>query len=394
MTFDTEIEFDLPPNINKSEDLTRAKPHKKVMELIDWQVKHLYGTFSTHKNFRQNPGIIEGKGETKITSVKIDLERKRGYARYNHTDRVVFKKKVFKAPQPTIEFVLPRDPAGIYQKGVKDDTGFNHCTDEHYNSEGDFWYFWNPEQEGCPISKNDLVLVTGRLNPIPNTKKTYPDYNKLLGDNGNGRAVKILYLIGIDENFKAGDLGAATYKESFELLRENNFKVKSSIRRRSTLIYSTPDYDVEVDMRLIDPGSNQFVSLAADGLENADIFIYDGHSGLGGYLYVERFLEVLGRPLQLNKDKSQIFYFNGCSTFAYYNTDYFKLKATPKDPEGRNFLDVITTSIGATFDIGARHDVAVIKHLVDGSRPSWQKIMDEVYKVDKKQTALTHVNGD
>src|SRR5690606_19807601 len=126
----------------------------------------------------------------------------------------------------------------------------------------------------------------------------------------------------------------------------------------------------------------------------ADVFIYDGHSGLGGYLYVDRFADDLNRPLKLDPNKHQIFYFNGCSTYAYYNGDYFDLKKTAEDPTGSKKLDIITTSIGALFSIGARHDVTLIKALVDGERPSWQEIMDATYRVSPEETALTHVNGD
>ncbi len=394
MTFDADLDFELPRGVKSQVDLSKPDVKSQILELIDLQVRHLYGTFSVHDEFRNNPGIVEGKGETLLRSSSVDPGKGRGRIRYTHKDRVVFKKSVFRGDKPTIKFQLPRDPVAIYSRGLDPDGRFNLCTDEHYNSEGDFWYFWHPTKRGCPIGSGDLQLVTGNLAPIPNTKKTYPDYDKLLGDNGNGKAVKIMYLVGVDENFKAGDLGSNSYREAFDLLRQNNFKVKSSIRRRSSLTYSTPDYDVEVDMRLVNPGTDQFVKAAAEGLETADIFIYDGHSGLGGYLYVDRFQQVLGRPLNLNKEKSQIFYFNGCSTFAYYNLDYFKLKSSSADPKGIKFLDVITTSIGATFDIGARHDAVVITNLVNGSRPSWQTIMDQVYKADRRQTALTHVNGD
>lgn len=394
MTFESEIEFDLPDGVTREDDLWKPKNKSKIYSLIDWQVKHIYGAFSYHDAFVKNPGIIEGRGQTYIQFTEINLSKKRGLIGYTHKDKVVFKKRVLSGNKPTVKFFLPRDPAAIYSKGIRKRGGANYCTDEHYNSEDDFWYFWNPRQEGCPISKDDLIEITGYLKPIPNTEKTYPYYDKLLGDNGNGKTVKITYLIGVDESFKAGDLGSGTFREAFDLLRASNFKVQSSIRRRSILTYKTADYDVEVDMRLVDPKSDQFVAAAADGMENSDIFIYDGHSGLGGYLYVERFEETLGRPLRLKKDKNQIFYFNGCSTFAYYNADYFDLKSTENDAPGRKNLDVITTTIGATFDIGARHDVAVITSLVDGSRPSWQTIMDRVYKADKSQTALTHVNGD
>jgi hypothetical protein len=116
-------------------------------------------------------------------------------------------------------------------------------------------------------------------------------------------------------------------------------------------------------------------------MENDDVFIYDGHSGLGAYLGLDVFPPVLKRPLELPRDKSQIFFFDGCSTFSYYNRDFFNLKASPEDPAGTKNLDILTTAIGAAFDIGARDDVALIVGLVDAKRPSWQKILRSIYEV-------------
>ena len=146
--------------------------------------------------------------------------------------------------------------------------------------------------------------------------------------------------------------------------------------------------DFQIDMKLIDPNTDSFVKKAKSALENSDMFIYDGHSGLGGYLYVDRFEDTLGSPLNLPLDKQQIMYFNGCSTYSYYNTGYFEAK------KGTEHLDVLTTSVGAVFSIGARHDVKLIEHITSGRRPTWQKIIDDIYKVSPEETALTHVNGD
>ena len=147
-------------------------------------------------------------------------------------------------------------------------------------------------------------------------------------------------------------------------------------------------------MKLVDPGTQEFVADAAAAMENDDVFIYDGHSGLGGYLNLKRLQQSLGRPLKLDVNKSQIFFFNGCSTFAYYNHDYCELKKTSADPKGIKNLDIVSTAIGASFDIGARHDVILIAGIADGSRPSWKLLIDRMYRVDREQTALTHVNGD
>src|SRR5690606_8123994 len=71
------------------------------------------------------------------------------------------------------------NPERTYDLGVVD--GENRCTDHHYNSYGDFFYFWDVDQEGCPLQGNDtdVVRVTGQLTKYENTKKTYPEYDRL-----------------------------------------------------------------------------------------------------------------------------------------------------------------------------------------------------------------------
>lgn len=391
--FQAYIDVQIPKGVSTQEQLFKDPARSEVLKLIDRQLQHLYGTFSVHEAFENNPGIIENKGSPELLGARFNNTAKIARVTYSYRDRVVFKKKVFRGDNPTITFLMPRDPATIYEKSLASN-GRNPCTDEHYNNEEDFWYFWNPGNDGCRIPKSELQEVTAKLFPKANTKKTYPDYEKILGDNQNGRLVKVVFLVGIDESFRRGDLGLKAYKEASELLVKRGFKMAKSGSRQNFLTLKRDKYDVEIDMRLVDPDEPEFLNLAAEGLESADIFIYDGHSGLGSYLNLPRFEKHLGRPLKLPLEKSQIFYFNGCSTFPYYNADYFALKRTAQDPAGIRNLDILTTSVGATFDVGAGHDTAFLGGLLLGKFTTWQKILDEIYAVDPAESTLSHVNGD
>lgn len=393
MFFEAYIDLQLPQGVSTKDQLFRDPARAEVIKLINRQLQHLYGTFSVHEEFVNNPGILESKGTPELLSAKIDSATKIARVTYSYRDRVVFKKKVFRGDNPTIKFLMPRDPSTIYARSVGPN-GRNPCTDENYNSEEDFWYFWNPSNEGCEIPKSELQRVTAKLTPKPNTQNTFPDYKKILGDNQNGRLVKVVFLVGVDEDFRSGDLGLKAYKEALDLMLKKGFKLAKAGHHENYLTLKRDKYDVEIDMRLVDPDEPKFLDLAANGLENADIFIYDGHSGLGSYLNLPRFEKHLGRPLKLPLEKSQIFYFNGCSTFPYYNSDYFALKRTASDPAGSRNLDIITTSVGATFDVGARHDSAFLGGILLGKFPTWQKILDEIYAVDRSESTLSHVNGD
>jgi hypothetical protein len=395
MRYSSYIEVALPAGVTTNDAVMKDPIKTEMQGIILYQIQHMFGAFTEHPGFKRNPGIVKAKGIPVITSAEVDTAKGTVKVNYSYEDKVVFKQRIMKNGPTKIEFVLPKDPSTIYSKGFRKNGTVNKCTDDHYNSEGDFWYFWNPKKTGCPIKSEDLVKISADILPIANTALTFPYYDKILGDNGNGKKFKVVYLVGIDESFKAGDLGRQTFNEAIDLLKQNGYTLEpKGAARKKVLTYNTPDYEVELEISLVNPDSASFVQAAADGLETADIFIYDGHSGLGGYLSIERFQTALGRNLKLPVDKNQIFYFNGCSTFSYYNGDFFDLKKTTQDPEGRINLDVLTTSIGATFDIGARHDIELITSITLGKRPSWQSILDNIYRVDRSQSALTHVNGD
>lgn len=377
--------------------LSNPAQREKIGELVDRQLQHMYGAFTMHPGFVDNPGIPSGDYKATLQGAKEAEGRGPRYAliTYSYDDIAVFSTKIFGGGATRIQFVLPLDPVTIYSKGFpapKSKT--NLCTDEHYNSEGDFWYFWNPYQDGCPISGDDLVAVQTDLSPLPVTRGTYPEYAKLYGDNGGGGTLQISYLVGVDENFQSGDLGKRTFQDAFAGLKTAGFKATTDEARRKKLAMSAGGKNVVIEMQLLDPNSAKFAEEAVKGMKNADIFMYDGHSGLGGYLSPERLEADSGQALSLPKSKYQIFVFMGCSTYAYYNSAYFRLKKTASDPKGSKNLDIITTGIGAAFNVGAKVDVSFVKSVATGQRPSWQTILDNIRKAEGYDSALSHVNGD
>ncbi|MEK7721038.1 MAG: hypothetical protein AAB359_01460, partial [Elusimicrobiota bacterium] len=88
------------------------------------------------------------------------------------------------------------------------------------------------------------------------------------------------------------------------------------------------------------------------------------------------------------------FVFQGCSTYAYYNSAYFKLKRSSSDPRGTKNLDIITTGIGADFAVGANVDVAFLTSVTMGRKPSWQTILNGIRVAEGESSALSHINGD
>ena len=73
---------------------------------------------------------------------------------------------------------------------------------------------------------------------------------------------------------------------------------------------------------------------------------------------------------------------------------YVMSRPATADPKGTKNLDIITTGIGAAFDVGAAVDVSFIKSVATGARPSWQTIINRIRAAEGEMSALTHVNGD
>jgi len=400
LSYESFVETELPPGVTTVDQFLDPGNSDFIMNLIKFQIQHSFSSFTNHSGYADTPGIIAAKSDPVVLGAEIDLPRNVAKVKYKYSDKAVFHKKLIERSNGNISFVLPKNPTTIYQKGFSPNSPKNKCTDQHYNSEGDFWYFWDPEYRGCPIKKDDLVEISAVITPIPSTEDTYPAYDAIFGRGPDKKTVKITYIVGIDETFSSGDLGAKAFMMSLSLLQEQGFTLAGSpvmhqgIVSYQKLEYKKRAYNVELDLYLSDPGTSDFLKTAAEAMESDDIFMYDGHSGLGGYLDIKSLNWALGRDLKLPNDKSQIFFMNGCSTYAYYNDSFFNLKKSAADPSGAINLDIVTTAVGAAFDIGAKQGVSFIMSLVDGSRPKWKLIIDRLYRVEPTLSSLLQVNGD
>lgn len=175
---------------------------QEIKQQIDFQIQHLMGTFQAESFLKAFPyaGVL---GETyKIKNIKKRNTTQGLLVTYAFEGKVAWNKNAFKNSRKNrpLPIKLPLDPNSIYELGLKGN--INYCTDEHYNSEGDFWYFWDPDKKDCPLANNfsDVLRIKGNLKKLPSTRSTYPEYDKLYGANGNGENLDIhLYIGYIDE---------------------------------------------------------------------------------------------------------------------------------------------------------------------------------------------------
>lgn len=412
----------------------------RAIQLVGEQIQFLMGTFQSPsfiKEFKNHAGVL---GEQvnyvtpkykqinyiiKFTDVKPGTEAGRIKLSYSFKGKTVFDIRAFKnSDEVAVPLKLPLSPDLIYAQSLDEKKGqpFNYCTDEHYNDEGDFWYFWDPQYDKCKLAEDDkLVLrISGKLKMIPNTNEKYPNYKKLYGDNGNKNVLRISLLLGyiddIDNNrtVHKKDTAYQTFLDiekkmiegyKFTMLEDKEHKkdgfrisingnqskganfLREYVGKRKTDLGNEVEVRVQVLLADTAIGSTDrtFHHYLIPALAEADVLIYDGHSGLGGNLSLDNLDKV-----HFNQEKYQLFFFNGCSTYSYFNGMYFKAK------NGATNLDIVNAGIETSSDSSARNAIAFMSFILQGDLASYEQILKRLERSNGADngTYLTGVMGE
>tara|TARA_R110000868_G_scaffold143075_13_gene360802 strand:- start:8631 stop:9992 length:1362 start_codon:yes stop_codon:yes gene_type:complete len=385
----------------------------EIFEEIRTQVSFLIGHFSS-ESFKAEVGVPGVLGENMNFTV-TKVENFQGYSilHLKTVGKVVFHKDVFKGKSKArIPLRLPLSIERTYELGIVD--GVNRCTDEHYNSLGDFFYFWDIDKSGCPLKGNnrEIVRVDGELTVIDNTKKTYPEYDKLY----QKPVLDIRLLMGyIGDHISLNEVdynddGYLSFKGTVDELQSLGFKI---VERKTKFRLSANDHELKGTNYLYvlekevrnNLGQTQIVRVTAflgdtdinskdltfhkvliPAYQEADLLVYDGHSGLGANLsfdYLPEFtFDTTG--------KYQLFFINGCSSYPYYNGQFFRNKEG-----GSKNIDIITSGLSTYTSTSVSNTMAFLAPFVSGRTWSYQTLLRhmEVSNGDAG-TYLTGVNGD
>jgi hypothetical protein len=374
--------------------------------IINLQIRHLMGILQA-ESFIDNfgfPGVLGESHQTKITKI-TEVKKKLYEVEYEYKSKMVLHKDAFKnSKRRLLALVLPLNPITIYSDSLQED--FNFCTDSHYQAEGDFWYFWDPFKDNCRlINRPELLFkIKAVAELIPNTRVSYPEYDQLYGKNKQEKTLEITVLYGLirDETIRPDHLnrrdeGHKALRFSEKALIEKGFVLVEKTNQGTNLWRVYEKYiqthdgaktKTRVKMYLGDTGINSedktFHIRLVDAFENSDILVYDGHSGLGGNLDLESLPKI-----NFNKKKYQIYFFNGCSSYPYFNGAFFAAKG------GTKYLDVVTSGLPTFADTAGPNVMAFLDNFIKGKSLSYQTILRglEVSNEDYG-TYLTGVNGD
>lgn len=366
---------------------------------IEEQLEYVFGPWQ----FALRSLKISPKKDHRISNLEIERKtRNEVEASYDYVGTIVINN-----PNATTAPVyLPIRPETFYAEARKVSRG-NYCTDSHYSSQGDFWYFWSPTRDRCKLRRGEHYHeFIGQVETLPNTVETYPEYDRLVLDD---QTIPIWIFIGLDvsgNGVRGNDRHSYTeYQQIQQHLLRNGFQrtfespVSQTNYRRLDYSKQTPRGTVQVKIfygatALSDRSGVYFREHYREALARGSVVIYNGHSGLGGNLSLRGIQHADGVRPEIPADRYQLFVFNGCTTYTYYNTQYFERKMTEDDPAGTKNLDILTNGIEGFFDGFDRVTLNVVDAVTDwaeGKRiTNYQTLLREM----NTRSYLTGINGD
>jgi len=273
----------------------------------------------------------------------------------------------------TYRFTLPRraDSAGQSSFTTRYAAACNDG-DAHDVNPGNFWYHYRPRSGSCSLAAPDVLSTTATVRrSLQQSIASYPEYHQVWQDG----ALTVLAVFGKYEEGATSerDAGIANYRNFVRLM---NAAYPDAVTATSTITGMTESSW----MREQDGGALRVVALLIDGVRvaplafdkrygelspGADVIIYNGHAGLGANV---RALASKGRFFP---GKYQIFFFNGCDTFAYLDETLAKTRAllNPDDPSGTRYMDTIANAMPAYFVDMGPGSMGLIRGLMNPETP-------------------------
>ncbi len=345
-------------------------------------------------SFAGSEGLGAPRLPLKITAVKEKtLADGRTEISYKYRAKAIIHKTAAKRllQKGTLDLVLPYDLDKVYDK---------KCTDSHYPSFGDYWYFWDPYRAGCENLLKEPATRYVQVSVKPLEYKRLEENTRLdlvRGDNGNGKLLQIDLISGFDESAGRRDIGWKIFRNlnssletrfGFELVKK-----AGSAKSPLYLFEKHLESGVKVLVRhlLVDTAINSrslaFARFFKKSVRDADLIVYSGHSGLGGNLDIPSLQEKAG-AFEFNPKKRQIFFFNSCSSYSYY-LDHFRSEKT------KARIDILTNALAAYMDDESLEVQSLLESVLDESEsPAWMKVLKKMeVSIPFNMTYLLNVGG-
>lgn len=418
--------------------------HKvNALKLANMHAEHIFGVFQS-TDFAEKNGfpaeLTEGWAGSKHSNVTRAVKFKKSgddnlWIDYTvKTNAIILNKvaeKIFSHnTEATIPLPLLLDLPRVYtpdMMGYQSDD-FKRCTDPHYETPDNFYYFYNPFR--CPeLGKNpigQMVDVTfKKIKNSDNAQKKLP-LEKLRADNKNGRLFVFYFTYGYAEYLSSPedikrDAGWRLFNSLSKTLT-NKYKfteVESTAQLREALgkemrhlkLYTLPSLNHPLQKRFLRthvlrgddvtivvrsglfPTDNEkladplitFPKFWKEAWENGDFIYYGGHSDDGRSLLVDTMLANLGtvdiKEIHFNNAKEQIAFFDSCSSYAHFVKMY-------ADRKPQN-LSVISYGLVSLFHLADSTVQSLLEVLITGDSQNtlWQDTLQKI----EKESLYPHV---
>jgi hypothetical protein len=443
--------FEALLSFNGRIEIKKNLSEAQVRNEIDQQIQFLLGHFSSDsfkRDYRDGTAAIGPSYQLSQLTSKHNQIKNTAIWTYHFAGKILVHRALLEGNDiAEIAIKLPTNLKEIYKLTLKeievplDETKpsgkkikkwFSLCTDEHYNSEDDLFYFWDPDRQNivgrrfsypdCPLIGDfiNVVRTKGIIKKLDNSWQKYLEYDRLYQKN----KLKISLFLGFID-----DVTNVQKSNPKDLIFEGLDYVKKSLEEKSFQIssqhlntrfskkegfygkginsfwryeklnvkrepISSQDFastlDIEVNILLADTAINSkdrtfehFYQLA---LKYSDIIVYDGHSGLGANLD----LSLLNAKSFLT-DKYQIIYINGCSGYPYFSEMYFTAK-----PGGAKNLDLILSGISTLTDTTGPNIMSFLDGFLSGKTLNTSYILKliEDANYDLNGSYLTGILGE
>lgn len=379
-----------------------------ALALAEFHASHIFGIFASPKIIAELVGadaVVGGVGAPRSQMrLRILSESTEGGVTtisYANSGKMILHKNAARRliARGSLVLPLPANPYEIYDK---------KCTDEHYDTFGDYWYFYDPYRRGCDYLSRAPMAVPVEIRITENTYKkldTTPKLPMLRGNNGNGDLFSIYIISGYyEDGSDEDDPGYQNFNDIRREFEKRGFTVRS--RRGNTNrpinVYSksieitdeagrTKNMDIEVQHLLVDTGietrSKVFAKFFREAVENADVIVYGGHSGLGANLDIPSLEEKAGK-FQFNTAKKQIFFFDSCSSYSYY-LEHFAVEKTKAK------IDIVSYGLSSYFETAVPVLFALLDPMFSPRNVDmdWIKILRNMEKPLEGDSYLLNVGG-
>lgn len=259
-----------------------------------------------------------------------------------------------------------------------------------------FWYYYRPENYGCVLSdpnhehKEDLASfeLSMRLSD-KNTSNKAPEYFKIWEDG----KLEVLVMIALDkgDNPTPSDVGLSSYKTlhrdmflKFGQPTESTLPQDKEPTLKDTALFyrwELADGKELIIRAYLIPGirayNPEFSVQYNQHTQTADLVAYNGHSGLGANI------RALARLGTFVKGQYQIYFVNGCDTFAYLDKALTKAHEVVNPGEnGTKYLDLIMNAMPAYFHHMSLSTLHLTKSLLE-AKLNYRQILSGVPQVQR-----------